>query len=435
MAIFHRSRLNLAYWFALSMGSILVVFAGATYYVEAEEQLRSFDKDLFVKGKVIAAQSLYTFDQRQGQWQVELADALELGPDALPPLDEIVYARWYSARGELLRALGTLDQPLPDPNTSPNRGYTSIFLDPGQPLRQATIPVVREDSLIGYLQIATTLTPLRSTLNRSLLFLSLGVPITLVTIGLTGWFLGGMAMQPMQEAFRRLERFTADASHELRAPLATMLSNAQVALMPASTSATQKACLEEIVKAGQSMKILIDNLLFLARHHEHPRATPLSLIDLHDVLKSLIEDYSTLAAQHTRQFQIQLPDTPLMILGDAQLLHQAIGNLLDNAFKYTAVQGLIQLQVKVLPTCIWLQIDDDGVGIPDADLPHIFERFYRVDTARSRQTGGYGLGLSITQQILQVHGGRVTASSTLGQGTSFRVELPKPANSKRKQIL
>ena len=430
MAIFQRSRLNLAYWFALSMGSILVAFASAIFYVEAEDQLRSFDKALYKKGKAIAARSQYSF--QQGEWQVELTEALAIGPQAPPPQDELVYARWYGTNGKLLQSVGL---PVSGIDSPPTKGFKTVTQGQGwesQRLRQATVPVLHEDVPIAYLQIATAIAPLRVALDRAWLFLALGVPVTLIVIGVTGWFLAGMAMQPIRDAYRRLQRFTADASHELRAPLAAMLSNAQVAQMPTSSPAVRAACLEEVVKAGKSMRVLIDNLLFLARHESQLSSESLSLINLQDVLYLSIQHYRTRAIQQNRQFPIQLPDSPIFIRGDRQLLNQAISNLLDNAFKYTTTGGTIHLRVMPHPQRVILQIEDDGIGIPASDLPHIFERFYRVDITRSRQTGGYGLGLSITQQILEAHGGKLTAASIFGQGTTFLIELPRAAGDRVK---
>ncbi|HEY9655952.1 MAG TPA: ATP-binding protein, partial [Crinalium sp.] len=109
---------------------------------------------------------------------------------------------------------------------------------------------------------------------------------------------------------------------------------------------------------------------------------------------------------------------------DPDLLKQAVTNRLSNAFKYTQSGGNVQLRLSTTSRHAIIQVEDNGIGIPAADLPHIFERFYRVDTARSRQTGGFGLGLAIAQQIITAHRGRITATSTVEKGSSFQIELP-----------
>jgi signal transduction histidine kinase len=113
------------------------------------------------------------------------------------------------------------------------------------------------------------------------------------------------------------------------------------------------------------------------------------------------------------------------LCADSELLQQAVRNLLDNAFKYTPSGGTVHLRLFTQPRRAIIQVEDDGIGIPAADLPKIFDRFYRVDTARARQTGGFGLGLAIAQQIVEAHGGRITAKSVEGQGATFQIELPQ----------
>lgn len=117
-----------------------------------------------------------------------------------------------------------------------------------------------------------------------------------------------------------------------------------------------------------------------------------------------------------------------MLNADPELLQQAITNLLNNAFKYTQSGGTVQLQIFTQSHRVIIQVEDNGIGIPAADLPHIFERFYRVDAVRSRQTGGFGLGLSIAQQIVEAHKGRITAKSNFGRGSTFQIELPLRSN-------
>jgi signal transduction histidine kinase len=254
--------------------------------------------------------------------------------------------------------------------------------------------------------------------------LSLGVPVTLGLIGFTGWFLGGIAMQPIRRSYEQLQRFTADASHELRAPLAAVLSNAQVGLLsPVNAGYEQRQRLENIVGITKSMSVLISNLLFLARNEARLAPEVLKSIDFVSLLQPLVDEYTAQATAQSLSFISVLPEHPVILSADPELLQQALRNLLDNAFKYTPSGGTIQLQVFTSRRVI-AQVTDNGTGIPAADLPHIFERFYRVDTARSRQTGGFGLGLAIAQQIVQAHKGHITATSVFGQGSTFQIELP-----------
>lgn len=431
--MFNRSRRRLAYWFTLSMGSILIVFATVVYYRVVQNQIESFDKDLYKQGKATVFKLEDQLDQ--GQWDLSQTNSPLLQNTALALDSDIIYVRWYNPQGKLVRFVGRNHHAPKQLKVLP--GFQTIELSQDKQktslptsLRQLTLSVEDKTSSRGYLQVATSLKPLQENLARIRLFLSLGVPITLGFIGLTGWFLGGLAMKPIRQSYEQLQRFTADASHELRAPLAAILSNAQVGLLFSSSGQEQQhQRLENIVEIAKGMSILISNLLFLARHEGHLDSKELEAIDLVRLLNSLVDEYTKQAKTKGLNLVTKLPSEPVYFQADPELLQQALRNLLDNALRYTAAASgkTIHLCLFTRSRHIIIQIEDQGIGIPAYDLPHIFERFYRVDTARSRQTGNFGLGLSIVQQIVQVHGGQIKVHSVEQQGTTFAIEFPLPS--------
>jgi signal transduction histidine kinase len=410
------------------MGGILLIFAGVVYVREVDSQLQAFDQSLYKKSKVIANQTQYQL--KQGQWRIELDGIPSLQQDKTLSLNaEVAYVRWYNAQGQLIQFWGAS---APGQLTVPP-GVQTIQIDPNHLkalsserwLREVTLPVMQENILIGYLQIAMPLVVLRENLEQTRLFLALGIPVTLGAIGLTGWILGGLAMKPIHQSYQQLQRFTADASHELRAPLAAILSNAQVGLLaPPDDDSQHRQRLENIVDLTKSMSTLVGNLLFLSRQEGPLVNTALSDVDLMELLQPLVEDFTAQAEPKKLSFTSDFPEQPINLRAEPNLLRQAVMNLLTNAFKYTPEGGTVQLQVLPQSHRVAIQVKDNGIGIPSADLPHIFGRFYRVDTARSRQTGGFGLGLAIAQQIVQAHGGQITAQSLVGQGSTFQIELP-----------
>lgn len=237
------------------------------------------------------------------------------------------------------------------------------------------------------------------------------------------------ANQKLEAICDQLQRFTANASHELRAPLATVLSNAQVALMePLEDETTLRKRFEKIADVTKSMSTLVNDLLFLSRQGGSLGHELLQPVDLVSLLQPLAHEWATHAASKSLHFSSHLPTVPIIILADPALLKQAVINLLSNACYYTPAGGKIQLRLSQQQSGRDLQalieVEDSGVGIPPSDLPYIFEQFYRVDKTRSPSKGRFGLGLAITQHIVQAHQGTVSVNSIVGQGSTFQITLP-----------
>jgi signal transduction histidine kinase len=424
--MFNQSRRNLARWFTLSMGSILFVFAGVVYYEKAVDELEGLDRLLYTKAKAMAAG--VESESREGQWQANLENVPFLGSNPPLPTTELVYARWYDPQGKLAQFFGTTP---PEQLTKIDEFQTIKTTDTqmgamptGLLLRQVTLPVEQAGSVIGYLQVALPMTPVQTALREFLLTLSVLVPLALGFIGLTGWVLGGLAMQPIRDSYDQLQRFTSNASHELRTPLAAVLSNAQVGLLVPLEQEQQRNHLEQIVEAAKSMSTLVSNLLLLARHSGRLAPESLKEVDLTSLLHELANFYTTQAAEKQLSLKSDLPQQPVELEAEPDLLRQAVGNLLSNACKYTPPGGSVQLRLFTQSRWAVIQVSDSGVGIPQADLPHIFERFYRVDTKQSRQAGGFGLGLAIAKQLIEAHGGQISVTSAVEQGSTFQIELP-----------
>jgi OmpR-family two-component system manganese-sensing sensor histidine kinase len=424
--MFTRSRRNLSRWFMLSMGSILMVFAVTRYYLTAIERLKYLDQLLYKKAQVVAATVQYK--QQDGQRQINFKNVPFLGESPLPPGSDAVYARWYNPQGRLQQFFGIASPSVVLEDAPALQTLTveaGLLSDRPMLVRQITLPVKYRGQLLGYLQIAVPLTPLQSELQQDLLVSLISILIALSAIVVAAWALSGVAMRPIQESYDHLQKFTADASHELRTPLAAILSNAQVGLLASMEKGESKhQRLKKIAATAKSMTVLISNLLFLARRSGRIADEALKPTDLSCVLQELINEPTIRTAAQWVQLSLDLPEQPVTIRVDQELLKQAIANLITNACKYTPTDGKVNLRLLVQSRQAIVQVEDTGIGIPAEHLPYIFERFYRVDQDRSRERGGTGLGLAIAQQIITAHGGTIIARSSVGQGSLFQIMLP-----------
>jgi heavy metal sensor kinase len=227
----------------------------------------------------------------------------------------------------------------------------------------------------------------------------------------------------LDDAFRRIRQFTADASHELRTPVAIIRSTVEIARARPRTEAEYTAALDHILVETERTSSLIDDLLLLARADARTDRTLMERMDLSEVVRDACEEGRILADAAGVRFTSTIPSACATV-GDPQALGRLFLILLDNAAKYTPAGGAVSVTMSVRDAIATIEIRDSGVGIAAHDLPHIFERFYRVAADRSRTTGGAGLGLAIAEWIATCHDGRILVESGLGAGSVFRVALP-----------
>lgn len=231
----------------------------------------------------------------------------------------------------------------------------------------------------------------------------------------------------IEEAFKRIKQFTADASHELRTPLCAMQGEIEVVLSQEREKEEYKKALINCAENTERLVRLLNRLLFLARADAGSIINPVSL-QLNELLSNLLEFFEPLTQQKGITFIFEHAE-PVLIKGDKSMLQQLFTNLLDNAIKYTPEGGKITLTLGEEKEMAKVSVTDTGIGIPEADLPHIFKRFYRVDHSRNREAGGSGLGLSICHFIVEAHQGRIEVTSEVNQGSTFTVYLPKEINN------
>jgi heavy metal sensor kinase len=227
----------------------------------------------------------------------------------------------------------------------------------------------------------------------------------------------------LERSFLEIRRFTADASHELRTPLTIIRTDVEVALDKHLSPEEYRDLLGSILEECERLTRLIEQLLALAREDAGAGATAFQALDLSALIEQVVEDMRPLAEARGLALLIAV-NARLSIAGDESRLRQVFYNLLDNAIKYTPEGGAIAVRAQWADRIPVVTVRDTGIGIPPEHLPHVFDRFYRVDKARSRAQGGTGLGLSIARGIIEAHGGHIELASTPGQGTTCIVTLP-----------
>jgi len=228
----------------------------------------------------------------------------------------------------------------------------------------------------------------------------------------------------LERAFKRVTQFTADASHELRTPIALMRTRTEVALRKQRSEADYRETIVRIHQELERTSALIENLMTLARADSGSEPLRVEPTNLNELFLEISETARLLAEGKSIQYDQRLPETPLNVSGNAPSLRRLFLILIDNAVKYTSREGRISVVLDSSDGAAVTEIRDTGVGISTTDLPHIFERFYRADESRSRESGGTGLGLSIAKWIAEAHQGKISVVSKVGEGSVFRVQIP-----------
>ncbi|MHB1696780.1 MAG: sensor histidine kinase [bacterium] len=233
----------------------------------------------------------------------------------------------------------------------------------------------------------------------------------------------------LERSFNRQNQFIADASHELRTPLSVILSQSEIALRKERSSEDYRSALNAVMDAEGMMSEIVSKLLALTRLSEDKMNLRFENIDLHKIISKSIKLLNPLAEQKGIRINISTNDH-YRTTGDRAALLALFVNIFENSIKYNVPQGRIDIFVKKETDFIVTEIRDTGIGIPESDLDKVFDRFYRVDKSRSKESGGTGLGLSICKEITKLHGGKVEIKSRVGVGTIVAVYLKEKENEK-----
>jgi two-component system, OmpR family, manganese sensing sensor histidine kinase len=441
--MFQTTRRRLAIWYTIVTAIVLLVFASGMYIYVRSTLIERIDDTLNhvveVVSRSIAIDKVDSPNLPQ-QWRINVAASFQDNSDRVD--DDRIDLELFDLGGKLLWS--TLREPLNLPVWIDLDGET-VRVRGDRILRQITAPILAQGQLLGFLRVSHPWFEVTKPTELLIVDLSVGILLTIGTVAAIGWLLSGIAIEPVKASYQQLKQFTADASHELRNPIATIQTNVQVALSEEPLAPGQRQQLQAIERLTRRLGRLVDDLLFLARQDSGIVPPQFSAVPLDALLMEVIEEQQLAAAEKGIKLSLEIvdpllePDRPdreiFTIEGDWDRLARLFTNLLTNAIKYTPTQTdrqptiTVRLQQLIRQNTSYLQVQtiDTGMGIPDTALPYIFDRFYRVDPARTSGTvevsSGSGLGLAIVQSIVTNHHGELSIDSQVGVGTTVTVVL------------
>ncbi len=312
-------------------------------------------------------------------------------------------------------------------------GATKVFSYQNETGRMTNIMMTSKKILAGDVEqtvyVGKDVTALYSGLQKfTFLLTALGILALAISTAI-GYTMAGWAMIPLKEAYEKQKQFAADASHELRTPLAVVLTSTELLLSdPSIQNPLLREVINDVKDEVKKMSKLVGDLLFVARSDNDALKLKLQKIDLGRLLEQNVRMMTPLAEKKGVTL-LGVGFRKMNITGDEEKIKQLILIFVDNAIKYTARGGSVWVNLEsAAENQAIFSVQDSGIGIAPEDQDKIFERFYRVDKARSREMGGNGLGLSIATEILRLHKGKISVESELGVGTKFTVELQRQLN-------
>ncbi|OBQ39629.1 MAG: histidine kinase [Anabaena sp. CRKS33] len=470
--MFQATRRRLAIWYTAITAILLLLFASGVYLYVHSTLIERVDDTLYHVVEVVERSLVIEATKIQpNQLRVNVKSSFPNNTENAE--DDRIDLEWFSPNGELLWS--TFSEILNIPIHPNHTGETVRVVTMGawgesaQLLRQVTKRIERGRQVLGYLRVSHPWFEVTKPSRQLIFDLALGISVMLLSVAASGWFLSGKAMKPVGESYQRLKQFTADASHELRSPIALIQTNVQVALADLdlvkeeNNTLQYRQQLKIMERVTQRMGKLVNDLLFLARQDSGINTDVFSLCPLDALLMEVVEEQQLVAREKQINLVLNLVASPgtevnpelqeswFTLMGNWEQLVRLFTNLIGNALHYTPVQGVIKVELERIEginrvtgrrctnSHLQIKVSDTGIGIPTDALPKLFDRFYRVDPARTHRSGkscstrntGSGLGLAIAQAIIAHHQGQIQVVSTVGVGTTFMVTLPlKPPSSK-----
>ena len=464
---FKSIRSRLTAWYVTLLAIILILFSVLLNYFLAKRLHESVDNSLTVSATVVATSA-----------------TMRLSNSPLPGLNQLFeqfmsqgnlnkFYRIYDGSGNVgSRSKNISASQFPLSQTAyaealeGRNSYETFKVGAQQPIRVITMPILLEGKLINLIQVGTSLEAVQETLRNLKIFLFTAVPSVLILAALFARFMARRALKPisriidtareigqgqelskripvlkikdelgqlaltfnemmnrLENSFAQMRQFSSDASHELRTPLTVLKGQNELVLNKQRKLEEYQEVISSNLEEINYMSKVLEDLFVLSKSDENQVNLDCKPVDLRALVEEVCKHAEVLAEEKNMKIVIAFLE-PTEVKGDEVRLRQMVWNVLQNGIKYTQNSGELKISLQNEDEFVLLSIQDTGIGIPEEDLPLIFNRFYRVDKARTRDEGGSGLGLSICKQIAEAHKGKIEVESKLGVGTRFKIRLP-----------
>jgi signal transduction histidine kinase len=436
--LFNLSRWRLASYYAGVMGLILGLCGLAVYEMTSQDHWRSLDQELTSLAGTLH-DGLEPLLHIPGQLEPSVKQLLPnlcLGTQVcrIPPQSSHIlnatqqpgyYVRFLDLNGQLLATAGENPPGLAfERETTRQRPLTD---QQGDRYHQVSLQLkTATGEPWGYLKVGRSLGEYDHHLHTIQAFLVFGLPVVMLGVAVASWFLAGLAMEPVYLSYQQIQQFTADIAHELRTPITAIQATLETTLSTEPNSEEVHSTLQILKRQNYRLTHLIQDLLLLSRMDlQEANQNQFQPCCLNDLVSDLVEEFagSAIAAGVELSGEMRVEE-PIWVRGDEDQLYRLIANLISNAIHYTPTGGNVRVILEGYKQQAIIQVQDTGIGIAPVEQARIFDRFYRVDAARSRQQGGAGLGLAIAQAIAVKHQGVLSVESELGQGSWFTIQLP-----------
>ncbi|TVQ09585.1 MAG: sensor histidine kinase [Leptolyngbya sp. DLM2.Bin27] len=467
--MFQATRRRLALWYTAVTAVLLLLFASGFYlYVRTtlvervddtlNHVVEIVERSLVIQPDAAGDHIFATVNPTVGAQGPPLRVNVEASfrDNARAVEDDHIDLEWFGPGGQLLWSTFSEANPVP---LHVNPAGETVRVGQETFFRQITERVQADGQVLGYLRVSHPWFEVTKPSRRLIVDLALGTSLMVGAVAAIGWLLSGIAIAPVRDSYQQLKQFTADASHELRNPIAVIQTNAQVALSdPDPDVDIQQRQFQVIERLTRRLGRLVDDLLFLARQESGLLALAPASLSLEGLLEDVLEEQQVMADERQVALHVEVAETSLAkqsadkssgkprskpstllaapptasstIVGDPGQLTRLFTNLISNAVQYTAAGGSVTVQVK--PTkhqgqpAVQVTVRDTGMGMDGEALAHAFDRFYRADPSRLRNgEQGTGLGLAIAKVIVETHRGHIHLDSQSGQGTVVTVVLPQ----------